>query len=112
MSEENRQFPRESRVERLLIQISSADGAPDLAGATLASHTSDVSAGGLALRMARLLPRDSHVELWVRLEGERGKYFLAGTVRWSRPDGEEYLHGIELIPAPGDDLERWRARLA
>jgi deoxyribonuclease V len=112
MSDERRQTPREARVERLLIQISAADGAPDLAGATLASRTSDVSAGGLALRIGRVLPTDSHVELWVRLEGERGKYFLAGTVRWSRPDGEEHLHGIEFSPAPGDDLERWRARFA
>lgn len=110
MSEERRNHPRETRVERLLIQIAASDGAPDLAGATLASRTYDVSASGLAVTLERALPQDSHVELWVRIEGDRGKYFLAGTVRWCRPDGGGFLHGIELEPAAGDDLDRWHDR--
>lgn len=110
MSEERRNHPREARVERLLIQIAASDGAPDLAGATLASRTYDVSASGLAVTLDQALPQGSHVELWVRIEGDRGKYFLAGSVRWCRPDGEGFLHGIELEPAAGDDLERWHDR--
>ena len=113
MSEDNRRVhPREARIERLLIQIAASTGAPDLAGATLATRTADVSAGGLALTCARELPQGSHVELWVRIEGDRGKYFLAGTVRWSRVTEGEFMHGIELGPVAGDDLERWRARFA
>lgn len=110
MSEERRNHPREARVERLLIQIAASDGAPDLAGATLASRTYDVSASGLAVTLDQALPHGSHVELWVRIEGDRGKYFLAGTVRWCRPEGEGILHGIELEPAAGDDLGRWHDR--
>lgn len=108
--DDRRAHARETRIERLLMQIAAAEGAPDLAGATLPAQTVDVSAGGLSLRLPRTLPAESHLELWVHITGDRGKYFLAGRVRWSRQDQGGVLHGIELSPAAGDDLDRWRAR--
>jgi hypothetical protein len=99
---------RRSRDERLLVQVVSAVGAPELAGATLPSRTCDVSAGGLGLWLDRELAPGVRLELWVNVSGLPGKFFLCGEVRWSRPVAPDYLHGIQLIPVPGDDLARWQ----
>lgn len=105
---ERRSSQRRSRDERLLIQVVSADGAPDLAGVTLPSRTCDVSAGGLGLWLDRQLDPGVRLELWINVSGLPGKFFLCGEVRWSRPVAPDFLHGIQLIPVPGDDLPRWQ----
>lgn len=83
---ERRSSQRRSRDERLLIQVVSADGAPDLAGATLPSRTCDVSAGGLGLWLDRQLDPGVRLELWVNVSGLPGKFFCAarcaGRGRW------------------------------
>lgn len=107
-SDERRTARRRSRDERLLVQIVSAVGAPELAGATLPSRTCDVSAGGLGLWLGQPLTPGVRIELWVNVSGIPGKFFLCGEVRWSRAVAPDYLHGIELIPVPGDDLARWQ----
>ena len=99
---------RRSRDERLLVQIVSAEGAPELAGVTLPARTCDVSAGGLALWLDRPLAPGVRLELWVNVTGLPGKFFLCGEVRWARAVPPDYLHGIQLLPVPGDDLARWR----
>lgn len=99
---------RKSRDERLLIQIVSADAAPELAGATLPSRTCDVSVAGLGLWLDRGLAPGVRLELWVNVSGMPGKFFLCGEVRWSRAVVPDYLHGIQLVPVPGDDLARWQ----
>jgi hypothetical protein len=99
---------RRSRDERLLVQVVSAVGAPELAGATLPSRTCDVSSGGIGLWLDRELAPGVRLELWVNVNGLPGKFFLCGEVRWARPVAPDYLHGIQLIPVPGDDLARWR----
>ncbi len=96
--DERRTTRRRSRDERLLVQIVSAVGAPELAGATLPSRTCDVSAGGLGLWLGQP----------VNVSGVPGKFFLCGEVRWSRAVTPDFLHGIELVPVPGDDLARWQ----
>lgn len=105
---ERRASRRRSRDELLLIQIVSAAGAPELAGATLPSRTSDVSAGGLGLWLDRELTPGVRIELWVNVTGLPGKFFLCGEVRWARAVPPDFLHGIQLIPVPGDDLGRWQ----
>lgn len=107
-NDERRRSRRQSRNERLLVQIVSAEGAPELAGATLPSRTCDVSAGGLGLWLSQPLTPGVRVELWVNVSGVPGKFFLCGEVRWSRQVTPDFLHGIELIPMPGDDLPRWK----
>ncbi len=108
MGDDRRTSRRRSRDERLLVQIVSAEGAPELAGATLPSRTCDVSAGGLALWLGQALQQGVRIELWVNVGGFPGKFFLCGEVRWSRAVSPDHLHGIELIPVPGDDLARWQ----
>lgn len=107
-SDERRTARRRSRDERLLVQIVSAVGAPELAGATLPSRTCDVSAGGLGLWLGQPLAPGVRIELWVNVSGVPGKFFLCGEVRWSRAVAPDHLHGIELMPVPGDDLARWQ----
>jgi hypothetical protein len=105
---ERRVNRRRSRDERLLVQVVSAVGAPELAGATLPSRTCDVSSGGLGLWLGQQLAVGVRLELWVNVSGMPGKFFLCGEVRWSRAVAPDYLHGIELVPVPGDDLARWQ----
>lgn len=107
-ADERRTNRRRSRDERLLVQIVSAVGAPELAGATLPSRTCDVSASGLGLWLGQPLTPGVRIELWVNVSGMPGKFFLCGEVRWSRAVAPDYLHGIELMPVPGDDLGRWK----
>lgn len=105
---EQRTSQRRSRDERLLVQIVSADAAPELAGATLPARTCDVSSGGLGLWLEQELAVGSRLELWVNVTSVPGKFFLCGEVRWSRHVPPDYLHGIQLLPVPGDDLARWQ----
>lgn len=105
---ERRTTRRRSRDEQLLVQIVSAAGAPELAGATLPSRTCDVSSGGLGLWLDRQLTPGVRLELWVNVSGVPGKFFLCGEIRWSRAVPPDFLHGIQLVPAPGDDLARWQ----
>lgn len=105
---ERRYNRRRSRDERLLIQIVSADAAPELAGATLPARTCDVSSGGLGLWLERELAVGARLELWVNVTSVPGKFFLCGEVRWSRYVTPDYLHGIQLMSVPGDDLARWQ----
>lgn len=107
-SAERRYDRRRSRDERLLIQIVSADAAPELAGATLPARTCDVSAAGIGLWLDRELAVGARLELWVNVTSVPGKFFLCGEVRWSRHVTPDYLHGIQLTPVPGDDLARWQ----
>lgn len=107
-ADERRTNRRRSRDERLLVQIVSAVGAPELAGATLPSRTCDVSASGLGLWLGQSLAPGVRIELWVNVSGMPGKFFLCGEVRWARAVAPDYLHGIELMPVPGDDLGRWQ----
>lgn len=106
--DERRISRRRSRDERLLVQIVSAVGAPELAGATLPSRTCDVSAGGLGLWIGQPLAPGVRIELWVNVSGVPGKFFLCGEIRWSREVAPDFLHGIELVAVPGDDLARWQ----
>lgn len=106
---ERRQHARIERNEQLFIQFADVPGAPELAGHTEACRSADVSAGGLCLRLSKLLPRDTRIDVWIAVGDREDKYFLSGHVAWCayKPGREFYEIGVSLHAARGTDLERW-----
>lgn len=87
---------RGAREERLFIKVLSCDANPDAESLIISGATEDVSPSGLSLSVSESLPEDTRLELWVEIKGLPGKFLLNGTVRWCRPNGGEFICGIEF----------------
>lgn len=111
-AQDQRRHPRLQRGERLIIQIVGAPDNPALNGHVTSCTSVDLSAGGLRIRLEEPLGRDNRVELWVALEGRRGKFLLSGTVRWCMREetGDAYLAGIEINTGPASDTDSWKTQ--
>ena len=92
----------------LVVQVLSMshDSNPD--DNTLTGAATDVSAGGLSLRLNRSLPVGCTLDLWVRIRGRSGTFMLTGEVKWSMQHaGGHYSAGIQLLDRPTDDVRPW-----
>ncbi len=111
MSDERRQEYRESRQERLYVQIRHAPE-DSLAGNTYRCDTADISASGLRIHFDKPLLPGAMLELWVSCKSNGRKYLLTGEVRWSREVGNRFQTGIALRDARNTDYPAWQADFA
>ena len=75
---------------------------------TVTGMATDVSAGGLSLRLDRTLPVGATLDLWVRIRGRAGTVMLTGAVKWvARNPAGHYSAGVELLERPTDDVKPW-----
>ncbi len=75
---------------------------------TVTGAATDVSAGGLSLRVDRPLPVGHILDLWVRVRRREGAFMLTGQVKWvMRNAGGEYSVGVQLLDKPTDDVKPW-----
>lgn len=97
-AQERRVKPRLAREERLFVQVLACPQDDDLVGTTLACRSSDLSATGIKIKTESAVPIGTVLDLWVDVQGRRGKFFLSGEVMWCehRPEDDYYLLGIEL----------------
>jgi hypothetical protein len=105
---ERRDGPRRRATERMFVQIVRCESRPELVGTTLSCTASDLSADGIRFATARPVPRGALLDLWVDLPSRPGKFFLAGEVRWSRPDGTTTHVGVRLRQGAATDYVEWR----
>lgn len=106
---ERRHHRRLKQKERLFIRIMEAGEAPELKGRTIYCSSVDVSAGGLQIESDHAAPAGCLLDMWVEVKGRRGRLFLTGEVRWSRPvePPGRYLLGIELKAGDATEEVDW-----
>ncbi len=75
---------------------------------TVTGAATDVSAGGLSLRVDRPLPVGRTLDLWVRIRHREGTFMLTGEVKWVMRNSEgDYGVGVQLLDRPTDDVRPW-----
>ncbi len=103
-----RQHERLACDRGLQVQVLSMSQDSNPEDKTVTGAATDVSAGGLSLRLDRLLPVGSTLDLWVRVCGRSGTFMLTGEVKWSmRHGGGHYSAGIQFLDRPTDDVKPW-----
>lgn len=108
---EKRHRGRKAMHESLFVQVTESPSA-DLTGATLSCHAIQTSASGLGIYVDRPIAPGSHLDLWVSISNQPGKFFLSGTVRWQQPDDEGCQVGVELHASAATDIYAWRQLFA
>lgn len=109
VSDDRRGDLRGVREERLFVKVLDCETRPELKDTTLSCATLDVSASGMQLLLAEALPKDALLQLWVEIKGCPGKFLLSGVVRWSRPNEDEFVCGVELKEDDElSDLKDWQ----
>jgi len=104
---ERRQHSRLDRDEKLFLQVTRCDEDEDLVGTTVLCETIDVSANGLKLHTRKEVVVGVELDLWVNIDGRAGKFFLTGTVKWSRPEAGGHCSGIEVLERENTDIRGW-----
>ena len=84
-SQDQRLHPRLESDDRLFTQVVLSSDDPDLVGTTLSCTAVNLSVGGIQFRTSAAVPTGSLLDLWVDVSSRPGKFFLAGEVRWNRP---------------------------
>ena len=105
--DERRQHPRLNRDEKLFLQITRCDSAPELVDTTVLCSTRDVSASGLRLSVEKPIDEGVELDLWVNVDGHGGKFYLAGRVQWSSDIDDEHCVGISVIERSNTDFLLW-----
>ncbi len=106
-----RQHPRIEYRERVEIKLYHVAGAPDLQNRVLEGGTSDISEGGVGLRLDRDLPSGTEVKLRIFVADPPSAFMHRGFVRWTRkePADAHYLVGVEFDGGSPDHMADWRA---
>ncbi len=106
--ENRRQHRRLACDAGLQIQVLSLTQNLNSEERTVTGAASDISAGGLSLRVDRLLPVGCVLDLWVRVRGRAGTFMLTGEVKWiTRQAAGRYSAGVQLLDRPTDDVQPW-----
>lgn len=74
--------------------------------AAIYCSTVDMSASGLQIRLDENLPKGQLVDVWIALLDNLGTYHLDGRINWIRPDGQDWLAGVEVLTS-SEGLRDW-----
>ena len=109
-SKDRRQHVRQSRDERVVVQIVSSTRDTLPPGTVVRCATKDVSSQGIRIQLDQQLPEGFLLELWIEISSHAGKFFLAGEVKWCKEldEGKRYLIGVELKEGETDDFKLWQ----
>ena len=103
-----RHSPRYIRTDKLYAQVTSAVFHPEAEGATLPGQAVEISKRGLRIQTSDSIPVGCMVDLWIEVEGLKGKFYLNSEVKWSRLDHVKgYVMGVELREGIGSDIGHW-----
>ncbi len=108
---DKRHHARMDSDDRLFVQIVLCASNPELVGTTISCHAVNLSMGGIQFRTDVEIPVGTLLDLWVDIRSRPGKFFLAGEVRWVRPDLEHdsgWILGVQLKPGAATDIVEWR----
>jgi hypothetical protein len=109
--EEMRQHKRLMLQLNVQANVAALPGLPSPKSQRFPCLTRDVSASGMQLRLDRLIPVDTEIDLWVDVpDGSATRTLkLIGDVKWSAPDSRAsgYVAGVELRDRPKKEVEFW-----
>ena len=113
-NQDRRQHSRQSRDERVVVQIVSSTRDTLPPGTVVRCSTKDVSANGLRIQLDQSVQEGFLLELWIEVSNHPTKFYLAGEVKWCQEldEGKRYLVGVELKEADTDDFKQWQEVLA
>jgi len=109
-NKDRRKHSRQSRDERVVVQIVSSTRDTLPPGTVVRCSTKDVSAQGLRIQLDQQVPEGFLLELWVEISNHPSKFYLAGEVKWCQEldEGKRYLVGVQLTEGKTEDLEQWQ----
>ena len=109
-NKDRRKHSRQSRDERVVVQIVSSTRDTLPPGTVVRCSTKDVSAQGLRIQLDQKVPEGFLVELWVEISNHPNKFYLAGEVKWCQEldEGKRYLVGVQLSEGKTEDLDLWQ----
>ena len=112
-SRDRRQHVRQSRDERVVVQIASSTHDTLPPGLVLRCSTKDVSPEGIRIYLDQRVPEGFLLELWVEISDCSSKFFLAGEVKWCQEidDSDRYMVGIQLEEGATEDFKLWQEAL-
>lgn len=113
-NQDRRQHSRQTRDERVVVQIVSSTRDTLPPGTVVRCSTKDVSANGLRIQLDQSVQEGFLLELWVEVSNHPTKFYLAGEVKWCQEldEGKRYLVGVELKEADTEDFKQWQEVLA
>ncbi len=113
-NQDRRQHSRQTRDERVVVQIVSSTRDTLPPGTVVRCSTKDVSANGLRIQVDQSVQEGFLVELWVEVSNHPTKFYLAGEVKWCQEldEGKRYLVGVELKETDTEDFKQWQKVLA
>lgn len=113
-NEDRRQHSRQTRDERVVVQIVSSTRDTLPPGTVVRCSTKDVSANGLRIQLDQSVQEGFLLELWVEVSNHPTKFYLAGEVKWCQEldEGKRYLVGVELKETDTEDFKQWQKVLA
>ena len=110
MSQDKREHLRLPVASTIFIELVASGIGEHDDGHVAACKTLDVSRGGLQVSLEQPLRVGAILQIGVELPSLNETLYLAGEVRWCRPDasGNDYWSaGFELQNAADSDIERW-----
>ena len=113
-NQDRRQHSRQTRDERVVVQIVSSTRDTLPPGTVVRCSTKDVSANGLRIQVDQSVQEGFLLELWVEVSNHPTKFYLAGEVKWCQEldEGKRYLVGVELKETDTEDFKQWQKVLA
>lgn len=108
---DKRHHPRLESDDRLFVQVVLCSSDPGLVGTTISCDAVNLSMGGIQFHTHLEIPVGALLDLWVDIRSRPGKFFLAGEIRWVRPDAETdggWIVGVQLKPGAATDIVEWR----
>ena len=114
MTDNNRQPVRIRMDSHVFIELESPEVDGEGQGEIARCKTTDISRGGLQVGLDRELAVGAILQIGVELPGAEDAFYMAGEVKWCRPDaGAEgsWIAGFQLLNASDSDIERWRSLL-
>jgi len=96
---------------RTFIELVSARVGEDDSGRLVTCRTENISRGGLQVTLEEAVTVGAILQIGVELPGANSPLYLAGEVRWCRPNegdpDQPYSAGFKLLNSEGSDLQRW-----
>jgi len=109
MSVEYRKDQRQTREEKIFIEILSASSGSENDSVLLECTTKDISKSGLKVQSEYPFILGAILELLISFESGGYKFLLTGEVKWFEEVGKgQYLAGFELIEAEHSDIMLWQ----
>lgn len=105
-----RQHPRIEFHQKVEIKLYHVDGHPDLAGQTLVGQSSDISEGGVGIRLPRDIPVGTEMKLRVFVMDPPSAFIHRAAVRWVLGDEKRtnFFIGVEFIGSSPEHMSEWR----